>query len=276
MASKWTVLSVALVSVFFPLSNTSQTPAKSGPKCADLLQGKNAAAKPGFPAGIIGLKDSSHFQIAKIQFSQTNLNAHYVLYSGKDAPTYEGNDPAELIRRLNASSPVRGEGSYYIAFVGFEPHRAENLANSLKLQLNSLDSSISMKPILGDFEEWSGVMLRPVVDVIGEPQIRPLEGREGWFEGTQQIEQRANTGLHRVTLRAQSKSRSIIRRFFDIFGSRVNAEKHPPSVAEIVSAARAELKKQLDFNDAEFSAFVADQTGRSFIARELILTDYVG
>jgi hypothetical protein len=255
------------------LSNPSlwaQAPQSSKPDCNELLKKKRLTPQ-GAAAVLVKTttEKAPHYRIATIQFRQDNLSAHYALYVGK-TPAYEGNDLNAMVRHLNETLPLPDGGSYYVAFDGFEPHRAENMVTSMRLQLDSVDSSLSLEPISGRIEEWTGVMLQRVVDVVGQPEITQLS--DGWFEGSQSI---ILDRLRQATLRVKAKSRLLVQSFFELFRDKVTTAQSPRTAADIVSSARAEIKQKLSLNDAEFRAVVSDQTGRSYTV-ELFVLKYVG
>jgi hypothetical protein len=270
----WQIRCVGVVAFAFWFPNSSllaQMPQSSKPDCNEALTKKWNSTHQGAAALLVKPTDRSpHYQIATIQFRQDNVAAHYALYVRKTVLAYEGNDLAAMVRRLNDRSPLPNGGSYYVAFDGFEPHRAENMVNSMRLQLDSVDSTISVEPIAGKVEEWTGVMLQRVVEVVGQPEIRQLP--DGWFEGSQGI---VLDRLRQATLRVKAKSRLLIQNFFDLFRDKVATAKSPRTAAEIVSNTRAEIKQKLSLNDAEFRAVVFDQTGKSYTV-ELFVLRYAG
>jgi hypothetical protein len=210
------------------------------------------------------------YEVARIHFRKDAVESHYALFvDSSESPSYEGNDIAELARKLNQSAPIVGGGMYYLTLEGFPPVRAENLITTLKMQQSYISPSVSFRAI-SKRGLWKGILLQSPIelnDTYGSLWIEPRANHAGWFTGMQDLFQHTVHGLQVIRLRVQARSRSIIEQFFRVLRTKLGMfpASRQPSVVEIVNTARAELKRALALDDADLRITVFDQTGRSFI-----------
>jgi hypothetical protein len=126
-------------------------------------------------------RENPSVQVVRIQLRPEYFLGRYVVYNGEPARVYEGNDPGELIQRLNQQLD-RGKSSIVMELDGFTEKDTWAFTTELSVQQELVDPMGAWTPLSHSTQELLNRYRQPGMKLERITVAKETEGEHnGWF-----------------------------------------------------------------------------------------------